>query len=108
SGVEWPKPEELAIGMPGVPRTGQPAHAQSAAVYRDTTASAVSAAAQPALPPAPADDRVVIRDIVPGVDTAPAPAPAQAQAPQKPSDAVANRPLELQSDGSATAAAAVV
>jgi hypothetical protein len=111
SGVEWPKPEELAIGTPGVPRMAQPAHTQSAAVYPDAAAAAATAgpaAALPARAAAAVDDRVVIRDAVPGADTAPATAEVQAQTPQKLSDdAVANRPLELQSDGSATVAAAV-
>jgi hypothetical protein len=98
SGVEWPKPEELAIGLPGVPRAAQPAREVPLPAHTDA-AVAAPAAAQPTRPSTAAEDQVVIRDGVP------AQPPVQAQAPQAPSDdAVANRPLELQSDGNADAA----
>jgi hypothetical protein len=99
SGVEWPKPEELALGTPGVARA-QPPAVDPQAAYSSAAAPA-GAAAQAARPSAASDDRVQIRDAAPA-----AAAGDPAQAPPKPSDdAVANRPLELQSDGSAAAVA---
>jgi hypothetical protein len=95
SGVEWPKPEEFAIGTPGVPRSAQAPRQQAPTVAPDAAAAAA---------PIP-DDRVVIRDAGTAADGPQAAAPAAQAAAAKPSDdAVANRPLELQSDGSAAAA----
>lgn len=89
SGVEWPKPEELTLGTPGVPRMAPQSAPQQT---------------QRVQPLAAQDDRVVIHDVeTPGTSVAQqstSATPDLTQAAAKASDdAVANRPLELQPDG---------